>query len=644
MTHNPIQPAELNWQQGVPYNRQFGDIYFSRTGGLAEARYIFLQQNDLPARWANTRRFTIAETGFGTGLNFLATVQAWEQTTPAGARLYYLSIEKFPLSRADLARAMEAWPELAAAAAGLLAVYPERVPGVHRCELLGGRVVLYLCFGDVAEVVPQWQARVDAWYLDGFAPGKNPDMWQDSLYARMARLSSPQATFATFTAAGFVRRGLQAAGFAVSKVPGFGGKRESLRGILRETVEEVDEAPWYRLPTYAPGERRAIIIGAGLAGGASAWMLAQQGWQVTVVERHDKPAMEASGNLAGVVMPRLSRDHDAASRFYLQAFLAAGRFWAGLDSEAWQPSGVLQLMDRRKAEGLLELGLPESLLHWLEPDEAALRIGLKVARGGVWFPRGGWAQPGPLCRELLAGPAIELRYGCAVAGLERGGEGWLLRDDTGAVIDTAPVVIIANGAGLAGLSPLAELPLSAVRGQLVYLPATPSEGLRAPVCYDGYVTPAVAGHHCVGATFEPERVDLQWDEGEADKLLHALGRELPHWEGASAKGLSGRVARRSVSPDRLPLLGPAPDAAFYADAYAELRHGRPASSYPQARYHEGLFVNAAHGARGLVSCVAAAQWLADYLEGAPVGLPRDVMQAVHPARFWIRRLRRASRF
>jgi len=280
-----MKEAALEWHEGQPYSVQFGDIYFSRESGIAETRHVFLKHNRLEERWkllAADSLFVIGETGFGVGLNFLCAWQLWLQTAPTGGRLHFVSTELHPLSAQDLRTALQLWPELQPLVEELLAQYTMLTPGWQRMNFEQGRVTLTLLVGDARETLPQLKASVDAWFLDGFAPAKNPEMWGDSIFQTIAKLSNANATFATFTSAGAVNRGLQAAGFKVEKGAGFGRKREILYGSLH--------------PTKAPRtlqEKNAIIIGGGIAGAASAHSLACRGWQVTLIERHPKLAAEA---------------------------------------------------------------------------------------------------------------------------------------------------------------------------------------------------------------------------------------------------------------------------------------------------------------------------------------------------------------
>lgn len=233
----------LHWKDSQPWSARFDDRYFSADSGIDETRHVFLQGNRLAERFAALRGgqvFRIGETGFGTGLNFLCTWQLFEQRAPDAAALEFFSVEAFPLEADALRAALALWPELQSPARPLCSAWPGSAPGRHRLRF--GRVQLQLDVADVAVALPYWPARsIDAWFLDGFTPAKNPAMWSDAVLAEVARTSRPDASVATYTSAGWVRRGLQRAGFQVQRVPGFGRKRQMLVGSAADP-------PTYGLP------------------------------------------------------------------------------------------------------------------------------------------------------------------------------------------------------------------------------------------------------------------------------------------------------------------------------------------------------------------------------------------------------------
>jgi tRNA 5-methylaminomethyl-2-thiouridine biosynthesis bifunctional protein len=225
--------AALEWRDGLPYSTAFDDVYFSSDDGLLETEYVFIQGNALVSRWQSLAEnsFTILETGFGTGLNFLCACKCWLEHAPANTVLHFTSVEKYPLSCADLHKALQHWQSLKPFADELLTQY-ETLLNTGTAILFNNRIKLQVLFGDATACISKLDTKADAWFLDGFAPSKNPEMWQQALFEQMARLSHLKTTFATFTSAGVVRRGLTAAGFRVNKQPGFGKKREMINGYF----------------------------------------------------------------------------------------------------------------------------------------------------------------------------------------------------------------------------------------------------------------------------------------------------------------------------------------------------------------------------------------------------------------------------
>lgn len=648
-----LRPADIDWTQGVPLARRFGDVYFSRAGGADETAHVFLTPNGLPARLAALGpgdALTIVETGFGTGLNCLATLDLWARSGGQGW-LHYASVEKFPLAPADLVRAHAAWPAYAAIAADLQAHYPTRVPGFHRIVLPQRRVTLTLFFGDIEDFLPRLCARVDAWFLDGFAPARNPEMWKEPLYRGMAALSHAGTTFATFTAAGEVRRGLAAAGFEVEKVAGFGPKREMLRGRFAGTrASPVPPArPWLARPCPSPARREACVIGAGVAGAHTAHRLALRGWRVTVLER-DLVASAGSGNPAAVVYGRLAAPGKALDHFSQQAWLMTLRELAQGDAAAlgWHPCGLLQLATGNQAtlaRALAGSSFPDDVMQALSPAQASEVAGVRIRHEALFHPRAGWLDAPRYCRALLSHPAITVRERCEVASLRADDDGWLLSDADGHHLIHSPVVIVATAGAATRFPPLADLPLNTIRGQVSLVPASPlSQGLRVLLCHDGYMSPALAGKgHCVGATFQPGADDLSLKDADHEENRRLLAEVLPALAASlpSAAEWTGRVALRCQSPDYLPQVGPVASREDFLTAYAGLRCGK-VMDYPCLPALPGLYVNVAHGSKGFSHALLAAEILASELNGEPAPVSSAVLEALHPMRFRARELRRGK--
>ncbi len=649
MTEQPH--AQLDWDdQGQPLSRTFGDVYFSRASGLEETRHVFLAHNQLAERFAALPaggRLVIGETGFGTGLNFLCAWQLFAQCAPADARLHFVSVEKYPLHRSDLQRALALWPELAPFSSALLDQYVAIHPGFQRLAFAGGRVILTLLVGDVLDRLPELDARIDAWFLDGFAPAKNPEMWNDQLFAELARLSAPGASLATFTSAGFVRRGLNAAGFAMTRVAGFGHKREMLAGHYQGPAAAPGR-PWYARPPRPDGERRALVIGGGLAGCASAASLAARGWQVELLERHPALAEEASGNPQGVLYLKLSAHGTALSQLVLAGFGHTRRQLQRLQAgHAWSACGVLQLaFDAREAERQARLAeaFPADLLRAVDAGEASALAGLPLTQGGLWYPEAGWAHPPALCRALASHPNIRVRTGHEALELQRVAGQWQARQD-GRLLAAAPVAILCSASEVLRFPAAAHLRLKRIRGQITRLPATPaSRALRSVLCAEGYVAPPRDGEHTLGASFNFQRDDLALCAAEhADNLAMleqispALAEAL-QVDSLAVAALQGRAAFRSTTPDYLPLVGPLVDAAAFRSTYAALGTDARRPLDTPAPWLDGLYVNCGHGSRGLISAPLCAELIAAWLDDEPLPLPRSVAEACHPSRFLLREL------
>jgi tRNA 5-methylaminomethyl-2-thiouridine biosynthesis bifunctional protein len=643
-----LKGANLNWEAGEPHAQAFDDIYFSRGSGLEESRYVFLTHNQLPQRWLGRDRFTIAETGFGTGLNFLLTWQLWQQQRQPGQQLHFISVEGFPLTREDLAKAHQIWPELQPYSQQLLACYPKLVRGVHRVEFAETGITLTLLFGDANEMLSELQAEVDAWYLDGFDPAKNPEMWNEQLYRQLARLSAPGGTFATFTAAGHVRRGLQGAGFTISKAQGYGKKREMIHGVLAEPVVTTSQAPWFELPPSLSAGR-AVVIGAGIAGASTAWQLQRRGWAVTVLDKNTQSGEGASGNPAGAFYPALTADYSHYGRLYLMAYLHALRqfeqWQAAGKNYGWLGSGLLQLgysdKVRQRQQGIIKVLGECDIAQLLDAKQASEVSGFEQQYGGLFFPEAGWLEPPALCRFMLEKSQATCQYGVTVEGLTQAEQGWQVITDQGEF--ESDIVVITAGDGIITFAQSQRLPITIARGQISLLPSNKqSEQLQCAVCHEGYLLPQVNRHHVIGASYAPNDVDggIRLDDQKFN--LTQLQEHVASFAKTTESNpeMSNRVGMRATTPDQLPMVGPVPDYEAFKQDYAELHHGRRADSYPTAQHIPGLYVLGGLGSRGLTSALLCSELLACQISGEPLPLEKSLVDAVNPARFLIRELKR----
>lgn len=647
--------AQIDWDdQGRPLSRVFDDVYFSDKSGLEETRYVFIEQNALSERFTALPahgQLVIGETGFGTGLNFLCAWQLFEQTARPEARLHFISVEKYPLTHADLQRALALWPQLACYSEQLLAVYAAIHPGFQTLTLANGRVTLTLLIGDVLEQLPHLDAQVDAWFLDGFAPAKNPDMWTPALFAQLARLAAPDATISTFTSTGWVRRSLNEAGFKMRRTPGIGHKWEILRGHfigIPERAPANTVKPWFARPPQLNGERKALVIGGGLSGCASANSLARRGWQVYLLERHERLAKEASGNPQGVLYLKLSAHGTTLSQLIVSGFGYTRRVLAQLQrGRDWDECGVLQLgFNAKEAQRQAQLAaaFPPALVHLLDPPQAQAIAGVELAYGGLFYPEGGWVHPPALCQHQASHPNVHVLTHHDVVQLNKVGDQWQACQGE-QVLASAPVVVLAGAAEVKRFPAASNLPLKRIRGQITQLLETEeSAALKTVVCAEGYIAPGRLGEHTLGASFDFHNEDLTTTpaghQGNLDLLQEispALAQQLGE-EQLNPETLNGWAAFRCTSPDYLPIVGPLADPQRFAQAYGVLR--KDARQVPQTEcpWLDGLYVNSGHGSRGLITAPLSGEILAAWINDDPLPVPRSIAEACHPNRFALRAL------
>ncbi len=659
MNPSSLQSARIHFNEdGTPVSREFDDVYFSNDNGLEETRYVFLDANRLPARFTEHSRelFVTAESGFGTGLNFLTLWQAFRtfrhhHPSAQLRRLHFISFEKFPLTADDLAAAHAHWPELAELAQALQAQWPLPFSGCHRLLLDEGMVTLDLWFGDINDTLSQLDdsanGKVDAWFLDGFAPAKNPDMWTQQLFNGMARLARPGCTLATFTAAGFVRRGLEDAGFSMHKRKGFGRKRDMLAGERLPHPGAQPRTPWYARP---PAEvREAALVGGGIASALLALMLLKRGWQVTLYCEDAQPAQGASGNRQGALYPLLNGHDPALTQFFPAAFTFARRLYDSLPvafDHDW--CGVTQLgwdeKSQHKIDQMLALGLPQALAHALDAQQVQALTGLETGCGGITFPQGGWLCPGELtgaCLTLAQAQGLALHYQKQVTSIAPHKAGWQLDFNDGTQAQHATLVL-ANGHRINQFAQTERLAVYAVGGQVSHIPTTPELAkLRQVLCYDGYLTPQNINnqYHCIGASYHRGVTDMCYSEDDQQHNRQRLIDCFPAQTWPQEVDVSGSEARcgvRCATRDHLPMVGAAPDFAATLTQYAALSES-PQGAEP-APYYSGLFLLGALGSRGLCSAPLAAETLAAQMSDEPLPLNAQTLAALNPNRLWVRKL------
>ncbi|WP_198087791.1 FAD-dependent 5-carboxymethylaminomethyl-2-thiouridine(34) oxidoreductase MnmC [Variovorax sp. E3] len=608
MTAEPV-----TWRaDGVPRSERFDDIYHTETGALAQSRHVFLGGCGLPQAWAGQPQWLILETGFGLGLNFLTTWQAWRADPGRPRLLHFVSVEAHPVSADDLLRAAEAYPELAALAGELAAQWHGLLPGFHRLAFDDGRVLLTVCIGDVQPMLRAQRFEADSIFLDGFSPQQNPDMWSPETLKTVSRFARQGTRVATWTIAQPVQDALQQYGFSVDEYEGLPPKRDCLRGAFAPawTVRRREPVP-ERIDT--PGH--CAVIGAGLAGAAVAASLARRGWRVTVLDAAERPASGASGLPVGMLAPHVSPDDALLSRLTRAGIRAT---WSELtrlleEGRDWRASGVLERRpdgDVRVPAGWSDSGPNES---WPANAGQLAAAGLPGDTPALWHDRAAWVRPHRLIAAWLGQPGVTFRGGCRVTRLERNENRWQLFDSANAVWIEADRVVICAGYESGHFAP--TLPLQPVRGQVAWgttpdgadLPATPING-------DGHLIARVPHEEgppiwLAGATFDRDSTNLSPHAADSEANRERLARLHP----ASAAALASSFAQdavntwvgvRCASGDRRPLVGPltAGDTSLWACT--------------------------ALGSRGLSFAALCAELLAAQWHAEPLPLPATLAKAL----------------
>ena len=656
-----IETASIRWEpNGEPFSELFGDLYFSANGGLSESRYVFIEQNHLPQRFDNIaadESFTLAETGFGTGLNFLATVELWQRSCAKGW-LDFISFERYPLAIEDLQRALARWPELCDQARKLVSQYPPAIHGVHRLVWPKDRVRLTLYFGDALVGLVALPFTAQAWYLDGFNPRFNSELWNDTLYQAIAEHSATVTTFATYSAAGAVRRGLAAAGFHVEKVPGHKPKRDMIKGHFNPAGQVKEAAA-----TGPRKSRRVVIVGAGLAGCLIAANLAQRGRDVTLVEAGPEPGSEASGNGQGALYVKLGVDHNGQSRLALAGLLYAQRYYAALQRRCmesaegavrtekfWYPTGLLHLATteqevERQARFIDKNVYPETILRPVTPIEASHLAELEVTSPGLYFPASGWLSPKALCRALCSYPGISLM---PHTRMERFSE-----IEDGYQVEVAPVASPADSSsqtqqlacdqlilcpGASGLLANLGIPARPIRGQISWWPSETFPSPECVICGDGYINPSDGHRVTLGATFDLRDRDPSVRTEGHQRNKDSIARWLPavsHLPEGIVSQASGRTSFRCTTPDYQPLAG----LLHFQDALPSM----PRQLVDKWAGARGVAVLSGLGSKGLSYAPLLAEWVCDQICGDVPALPLDLAELVHPQRFAVRQKIREAR-
>ncbi len=629
-----IRIVDLEFRNGrTPYSPGFDDIYFSPESGIDESRYVYLEGSGaMAAMHSGTPRITIGEIGFGAGLNFLLTLSGFRKSGNPG-RMHYFSFENHPVRKSSLAQLYENYPELKDESECLLREYPVLTPGVHLLRFLEGRVSLYLCLGDAEDLLPKLEFRADHWYWDGFAPSRNPEAFSEKLFSRIAECSHAGTWGASFTAAGWVRRNLEAHGFAVEKRKGFGHKRECISASVSRDSPRPASSPWFsgeRHKRLLPGMKVAVI-GAGLGGSAIARQLAERNCDVTVFDPAGI-AGRTSGNPAGLFNAQLSKTPNPISRFSQLSLACFIRELGRLDP--WVRRGILRT----------DLHDPAPLLDSEYPGDF-----FEVREKGTFFPDCGIVDPREICNARMSHPQIRFERDALRAVSRETGTLLLSFQNREKPLAFDHIVYCLGADAKQEGTPEFRDPLHdrnptrPIRGQILFLnPTATSAALPHALVEEGYATPPVHGMHMIGATYQAKTVRPDQEEVDTRDLLLAA-QKWPEFSGIGPEQVQGtRIGYRLSTPDKLPMIGPLCDPDWMERNYSKALKGARNASVPPLESPPGEWLLTGLGSRGITYSSLGSEILAAWMSGAPAPLELDLVEHIHSARFFVRKLRKSG--
>ena len=671
-----VQTADIEWRNGLPYSKEFDDIYFSSDDGVAESTYVFIEGNQLKNDWLNGQQssFYIGELGFGSGLNFLITAQLWQQLASQNdnlshKHLHYISIEKRPLAHADFARACGCWPEFKQIAEQLIQDYPSTTFGRHQINFCESNLTLTLLYMPVEEALSdlsteskhqQNKLKIDHWFLDGFAPAKNQSMWEKDLFSQIAYLSKPGTRLASFSVAAGVKTPLKQVGFEITKRPGFGRKREMLTAKFITNTNQFKpgkfvnlkyEKPWLnyiQAQTTSQPKKTIAIIGAGIAGCSTAYQLARQGLRCDIYEEANGVANKASGAAAGIFHPQITNDFNVGSQFSWLAYLYLLRFLNGLmptqKERVLYNRGLYRFLNRRQnKQEFLQLVADNRLSDWIQDQT---KFSTECA---VFFPHAAAVDIKKFCQlllDLVPKQHCNLLTNASVKNIEPTKIGWLLSTNSQQV--QYEHIIFCGGARSKLIPQLTKDETHVTRGQttLASMPLLANQ-LSDNLCAKTYIVPKNNHAFMMGTTFE-DLVDDQLNASSqqailatTEKFLSSIAMPTTEFED-NQQTLSGTLGYRLHTKDRLPLVGGVVNYQKIRRDLELLGQRRLVRQQLGYYHHSNLWLNTGYGSHGLLYALLASQHLVSMISNSISPLSQQIAESLDPIRFTIQCLKKSQ--
>lgn len=635
--------ASVKWQDNTPRSTMFDDIYYSVASGIDESNYVFIEHNQLTEKFAklgNDDIFIIGETGFGSGLNFLNVLTLWEKTVLSNAKLFFISFEKYPLTPADLKQINSKIPNFTY----LADQYYLPLPATHRLSFKNN-IFLNLVIGDIRETLPEQNFLADSWFLDGFTPTRNPEMWTDLIFNQIARLSKVNTTFASYTANSAVRKKLENAGFHVEKDKGF-NKRNMLFGYWRgnlNTQKSIKPKPWF--DRYKnPKTNRVIIIGGGISGASTAYSLAKRGYLVTLYEQNDELALAASGNYQAILYGSFSAQKTPIMELSHSGYRYSHYLIKNLLNEKkheYKQCGLIELV--QKIPDFLE-NLPKDFCSPLTHFEIEKLANICINdTNGLYFPYGLWLNPQSLINKLVTLPNITIKSGQKIDELKFIDNKWqLIQNDN--IIDITDTLVLCNAHSIDQFEISKEINLRKIRGQIsIVNPHNSNQNshINTPeviLCGAGYITPPRQNKYTIGATFDFKNIHTSVTHADHQQNLSAAQSISNTFNNLNVETFEGQAAIRASTFDYMPLVGPLAVYSQFMTTYAKLAKDKNIWLNTNCTYHPGLYLNVGHGAKGMLTAPLCGEIIADYIDNTPLPCSEKLRTALHPNRIYVRKL------
>ncbi len=586
--------APFSLKNNTLFSEEFDDFYSSAKGAVAECNHVFIKGNNLNKRFENlgeNSKFYIGEIGFGIGINFLTTCKSWLNNTKQNQVLEFYSFDKYLFRLSDFKKLDVSCPDLSEYISELERNYPRNIQGAQKILLFDGRIILNLIIGEIdnTQEYIKLMDKVDAWYLDGFSPSKNPDLWSIKLFECIHKSCHENTTFSTYTSSGLVKNNLSESGFNHSRATGFSDKRHMLKGTVDTQLKK------------NTSNTKVAVIGSGIAGCVLSYTLAKKGIEVDLYEKSDNICSGASSHELLVTYPRLSAHDTAFGSFTLHSYIFATNFYKRLKTDAWKKTGVIILnhdaATEKRQSSLLEKRADGEIYRYIDPDEASEISGIDIKLNGLIYEDAGYILPEEMCKFLIESPKINIFTSSDIKNIKKNGE--IFNLNIGKKKFEYKNVCVCAGSETANIIDINGI--SVKRGQVTHVESLDSVSrIKLPICAKGYISPRVNNIHLVGSSYsDSEDTDLSEEEHlyNLNNLKLIIDEEM--------NVITGQTGHRAVSKDHMPIVGK----------------------------KDGMYINTCHGSRASVTAPISAEIIASMIiKEAPPLMGRE-LKSLSPERF-----------